>query len=130
MRKWLASITVAFGLTVTLAAPAAADPPSAAEFTVPVTCAGQTYEIGFIPGRGEFTPALIATSTQVLVPVAFDLTFTDETTGQSESETAQKGRGTNPNAVTCTINVTATDPETGQEFTIEGTVLAVITPAR
>jgi hypothetical protein len=130
MRKWLAPITVAFGLTVTLAAPAAADPPSAAEFTLPVTCAGQTYEIGFIPGRGAFTPALVVDGTQVLVPVAIDLTFTDETTGESETETAQKGQATNPNAVTCTIDFTGTDPETGHEFTIEGTVLVVITPAR
>jgi hypothetical protein len=116
------------GLAGVLATPAAADPPSSAEFTVPVTCDGTTYMLGFIPGRGEFTPALVANGTQVVVPVAFDITFTNLTTGESEQETAVKGTGSNPNAVTCTINFTATDPETGEVFNIQDTVTALVTP--
>jgi hypothetical protein len=118
------------GLVGTLATPAAADPPSSAEFTVPITCDGTTYVLGFIPGRGEFTPALVTTSTQLLVPFAFDITFTDVTTGESDHETAVKGAGSNPNAVTCTINYTATDPESGDVFNIQGTVTALVTPVR
>jgi hypothetical protein len=86
--------------------------------------------IGFIPGRADFTPALVTTSNQVVVPFEFDLTFTDLTTGESDTETAQKGPGTNLNAVTCTIDFTSTDPETRHEFNIAGTVTALITPPR
>jgi len=130
MRKRLTSIGLALGLVGTLAAPAAADPPSAAEFTVPVICDGTTYLLGFTPGRGEFTPGLVSTSNQVLVPFTIDITFTDLTTGDSESSTMQKGGGTNPNAVNCTIDFTTTDPETGHLFNIEGTVIGLVTPVR
>jgi hypothetical protein len=130
MKRWLACTALAIGLTAALAVPAAADPPSSAEFPVPITCDDTTYVIGFIPGQADFTPALVTTSNQVVVPFEFDLTFTDLTTGESETETAQKGPGTNPNAVTCTIDFTSTDPETGHEFNIAGTVTALITPPR
>lgn len=130
MKRLFASTALTVALVGAMAAPAAADPPSSAEFTIPVTCDGTTYLIGFIPGRGEFTPALLADSTQVLVPFAFDLTFTDVTTGESEHDTSVKGAGKNGNAVSCTIDYTATDPETGDLFTIRGTVLGLVTPAR
>jgi hypothetical protein len=127
MKRLLACIALMLGLGGTLATPAAADPPSSAEFTVPITCDGTTYIVGFIPGRGQFTPALVANGTQVVVPIAFDLTFTDPT-GESEQETAVKGPGSNPNAVACTIDFTSTDPETGDVFTIEGTATVLVTP--
>jgi hypothetical protein len=73
-------------------------------------------------------PAVVTTSTQVLVPIAFDLTFTDVTTGESEHESAVKGQGSNPNAITCTINFTSTDPESGHRFNIQGTVVVLVTP--
>ena len=130
MKRLLACIALMLGLGGTLATPAAADPPSSAEFTVPIICEGTTYMVGFIPGRGEFTPALVANGTQVVVPIAFDLTFTNVTTGESEPETAVKGPGSNPNAVACTIDFTSTDPETGDEFTIQGTATALVTPVR
>jgi hypothetical protein len=130
MKRWHVCTALALGLTGALTVPAAADPPSAAEFPVPITCDGTTYVVGFIPGQGDFTPALVTTSNQVVVPFEFDLTFTDLTTGESETETAQKGPGTNPNAVSCTIDFTSTDPETGHEFNIAGTVTALITPPR
>ena len=126
MKRLLACIALTLGLGGALATPAAADPPSSAEFTVPITCEGTTYIVGFIPGRGEFTPALVANGTQVVVPIAFDLTFTGG--GESEHETAVKGPGSNPNAVACTINFTSTDPETGDVFTIQGTATVLVTP--
>jgi hypothetical protein len=116
------------GLAGGLAGPAAADPPSSAEFAVPITCDGTTYLIGFLPGQGEFTPALVTTSTQVIVPIAFDLTFTDVTTGESEHEFAMKGAGSNPHAVGCTIDFTSTDPESGHVFNIQGTATVLVTP--
>jgi len=130
MKRWLACIALALGLAGTLTTPAAADPPSSAEFTLPITCDGTTYLVGFIPGRGVFTPGLVTTSNQVIVPFVVDLTFTDLTTGVSETLTAQKGPGTNPNAVACTIDFTGTDPETGHEFNIAGSATALITPVR
>ncbi len=130
MKRSLASTALALGLLGAMAAPAEADPPSSAEFTIPVVCDGTTYTVGFIPGRGDFTPALVADSTQVLVPFAFDLTFTDLTTGMSESDTSVKGAGSNPHAVTCTIDYTATDPDTGDLFNIRGTVAGLVTPVR
>src|SRR5439155_23660215 len=86
MKPFLACIALVIGLVGAVATPAAADPPSSAAFTVPVSCAGTTYLVGFIPGHGEFTPALVATNNQVLVPFSFDLTFTDVTTGESMHE--------------------------------------------
>src|SRR5215218_6733100 len=113
MKRLFACIALMLGLVGTLATPAAADPPSSAEFTVPVTCDGTNYVIGFVPADAEFTPALVTGGTQVVVPIAFEITFTDVTTGVSEHETAVKGTGSNPNALTCTVDFTFTDPESG-----------------
>jgi hypothetical protein len=128
MKRFIACIALVLGLVGGLATPATADPPSSAEFTIPITCDGTTYLIGFIPGQGDFTPGLVTTSTQVVVPIAFDLTFTDVTTGESEHESAVKGKRSNPNAVTCTINFTFTDPESGHVFNIQGTATVLVTP--
>ena len=130
MKRWLACTALAVGVTGALTVPAAADPPSSAEFPVPITCDGTTYVVGFLPGQGDFTPALVTTSNQVVVPFEFELTFTDLTTGESETDTVQKGPGTNPNAVNCTIDFTSIDPDTGHEFNIAGTVTAMIAPPR
>ena len=73
---------------------------------------------------------MVTTSTQVVVPIAFDLTFTDVTTGESEHEAAVKGPGTNPNAVNCTVDFTTTDPESGHVFSIQGTAVVLVTPVR
>jgi hypothetical protein len=108
------------GLAGTVGTPAVADPPSSAQFTIPVTCDGTTYTLGFIPGRGEFTPALVANGTQVVVSIAFDITFTDMTTRALEHVTGVQGAGSNPNAVTCTVKYTAPDPETGDVINIQG----------
>jgi hypothetical protein len=126
MKRWLARTALVLGLLVSLATPAAADPPS--PVAVPVTCDDTTYLIGFIPGRGEFTPALVTTGTQVLVPVTVDLTFTDLTTGESEDFTDVKGAGQNPNAVSCTVDFTDIDPETGHLVNLRGSFTAVVTP--
>jgi hypothetical protein len=130
MKRWLASSALTLGLVGAMATPAAADPPSSGNPQIPVTCNGMTYTIAIIPGRGQFTPALFADSTQLLVPFAFDLTYTDVTTGDSFHDTSVKGAGTNGNVVSCTIDVKLTDPETGHPFTIVGTVLALVTPVR
>ena len=126
MKRWLARTALVLGLLVSLATPAAADPPS--PVAVPVTCDGTTYLIGFTPGRGDFTPALASTGNQVLVPVTVDLTFTDLTTGESEHATFVKGAGQNPNAVGCTVDFTTTDPETGHLVNLQGSFTAVVTP--
>jgi hypothetical protein len=130
MKRAFACAALAIGLVAAAAAPAVADPPSSAAFTLPVSCNGTTYLVGFTPGHGEFTPALVATNNQVLVPFSIDVTFTDVTTGESEHELSVKGTGSNPNAVTCTINYTATDPESGDVFNIQGSVIGLITPVR
>jgi hypothetical protein len=126
MKRWLARTALVLGLLVSLATPAAADPPS--PVAVPVTCDSTTYLVGFTPGRADFTPALATTGNQVLVPVTIDLTFSDLTTGESEDLTAVKGAGQNPNAVSCTVNFTTTDPETGHLVNVQGSFTAVITP--
>lgn len=126
MKRWLARTALVLGLLVSLATPAAADPPS--PVTIPVTCDGTTYLIGFIPGRSDFTPTLVATGNEVLVPFTINLTFTDLTTGESEDFTVVKGAGQNPNAVTCTVDFTTTDPETGHLFNVQGSFTAVVTP--
>ena len=128
MKRWLARTALVFGLLVSLATPAAADPPSPEAIPIPVTCDDTTYLIGFTPGRGAFTPALVTTGNQVLVPFTVDLTFTDLTTGESEDVTDVKGAGQNPNAVTCTVDFTAVDPESGHLFNIQGSFTAVVTP--
>jgi hypothetical protein len=128
MKRLLTCIALLLGLAGGFATPAAADPPSSAEFTIPVTCDGATYLIGFLPSDAAFTPGLVTTSTEVLVPIAFNLTFTDLTTGESELESATKGPGSNPNAVNCTINFTFTDPESGHVFNIQGTAVVLVTP--
>lgn len=126
MKRWLARTALVLGLLVSLATPAAADPPS--PLSIPVTCDGTTYLIGFTPGRGAFTPALVTTGNQVLVPVTVDLTFTDLTTGESEEVSDVKGAGQNPNAVTCTVDFTTVDPESGDLFNVQGSFTAVVTP--
>ena len=79
------------------------------------------------PGQGDFTPGLIATSTRVLIPFAFDITFTDLSTGESDTQAMVKGAGVNPKAtVACTINYTNTD----QGFSLVGSVTALLTPVR
>jgi hypothetical protein len=83
-----------------------------------------------VRAAGSSPRRLVATGNEVLVPFAIDISFTNVTTGDTETFAAVKGRGTNPNAVTCTIDFTDTDPVTGEQFHIEGSVLALITPAR
>jgi hypothetical protein len=55
----------------------------------PITCDGITYMVN-VPGRGEWAPALVTTSNQVLVPFSFDITITNLTTGETFQETVSK----------------------------------------
>lgn len=126
MKRWLAGTALVLGLLGGLLAPAAADPP--APEAIPVTCDGTTYSIVTNRGQSLWTPAFVTTSNVVLVPISIDLTFTDVTTGESEHVSDVKGAGVNPNAVSCTVDFTTTDPESGHVFTIKGSFTALVTP--
>jgi hypothetical protein len=110
-------------------APAHADPTNAPNaLTFPITCDGTTYTVVGVPGQGQWTPALVTTSNQVLVPFSFDITFTNLTTGETFHETVSKEPANHVANVSCSFAVTATDPATGEMFRIAGTVEGLRVP--
>jgi hypothetical protein len=130
MKRWLATAAMVLGLLGAYTAPAHADPtnaPNAFPFTI--TCDGTTYTVVGVPGQGQWTPALITTSNQVLIPYSFDITVTNVSTGDIVfQETVSKPPADQVANVTCTFAFTDTDPETGETFSIVGTVEALRAP--
>jgi hypothetical protein len=129
MKRWVATAAMVLGLLGVVMAPANADPTNAPNaLTFPITCGGTTYTVVGVPGQGQWTPALVTTSNQVLIPFAFDITFVDLTTGDSEHVQVTK-KARNPlGTQSCSFDVTATDPETGDMFRIFGSVVVLLAP--
>jgi hypothetical protein len=124
MKRWAVIAAMLIGLLGVLAAPAYADPPNIEPF--PITCDGVTYTV-VTPGQGNWTPALVTTSNQVLIPFSFHLTVTNVATGEVvEEEEVSKAAASHAATTTCTFGETFT--EGGQTFVFEGVVEVLLTP--
>jgi hypothetical protein len=110
MKRWAATAAMLIGLLGVLAAPAYADPtnaPNSLQFEI--TCGDTTYTVVGVPGGGQWTPALVTNSNQVLVPTAFDITFVDLTTGETDSVDVSKEAGNHLATQSCSFDVTVDD---------------------
>ena len=110
MKRWAVIAAMLIGLLGVLAAPAYADPtnaPNSIQFEI--TCGDTTYTVVGVPGGGQWTPALVTDSNQVLVPTAFDITFVDLTTGETESVDVSKEAGNHLATQSCSFDVTVDD---------------------
>jgi hypothetical protein len=124
MKRWVATAAMLLALLGVLAAPAYADPPNIEPF--PITCDGVTYTV-VTPGQGNWTPALVTTSNQVLIPFSFHITVTNVTTGEVVlEEEVSKAAASHAATTTCTFGDTFT--EDGQTFVFEGVVEVLLTP--
>jgi hypothetical protein len=129
MKRWAAITAMLLALLGVSMAPAHADPtnaPNSLQF--PITCGGTTYTVVGVPGQGQWTPALVTDSNQVFIPFAFDITFTDLTTGETFTVDVSKEAGNHLATQSCSFTITTTDPETGDLVSIAGTVEVVLTP--
>jgi opacity protein-like surface antigen len=123
----LVAVTVAV-----LAQAASADPTHAKSSAVITAICGEEQMQFSVNGNGVFTPGHVIGGTAMLVPTAFDLTFSFTPPGgptESETDTAAKHNQTK-GTVTCDIPAalnTFTSPE--GTFTISGTVTGFFTPA-
>jgi hypothetical protein len=129
MKRWAAIAAMLLGLLGVLVAPAYADPtnaPNSLQFEI--TCGNTTYTVVGVPGQGQWTPALVTDSNQVLIPTSFDITFVDLTTGETFSVDVSKEAGNHLATQSCSFDVTATDPETGEMFRIFGDVEVFFPP--
>jgi hypothetical protein len=123
MKRWAATAAMLLALLGVLAAPAYADPTNAPNaLTFEITCGDTTYSVVGVPGQGQWTPALVTDSNQVLIPTSFDITFVDLTTGETFSVEVSKEAGNHLATQSCSFDVTASDPATGEMFRIFGDV--------
>jgi opacity protein-like surface antigen len=108
-----------------IAASASADPVNAKNAAILTgTCDGTPVQV-VTNGNGEWTPGIIQGSNAVLIPEAFDMTFTSTFDGSTEVETDTSSKALHGNVVQCTFAVednTFTFP--GGLFSISGTVWA------
>jgi hypothetical protein len=117
------------GLLGVSMAPAYADPTNAPNaVTFPITCDGTTYTVVGVPGHGQWTPALVTTSNVVLIPFSFDITITNLTTGETFHQTVSKEAVNHAANATCSFATTFTDPQTGEMFSVVGTVEGLHAP--
>jgi streptogramin lyase len=110
MKQRAATAAILLGLLGVLAAPAYADPtnaPNSLQFEI--TCGDTTYTVVGVPGGGQWTPALVTDSNQVLVPTSFDITFVDLTTGETDSVDVSKEAGNHLATQSCSFDVTVDD---------------------
>jgi len=129
MKRWVAIAAILLGLLGVVAAPAYADPTNAPNsLTFDITCGDTTYTVVGVPGQGQWTPALVTDSNQVLVPTSFDITFVDLTTGETFSVEVSKEAGNHLATQSCSFDVTASDPATGEMFRIFGDVEVFLPP--
>jgi hypothetical protein len=128
LRRLCVALATAILMTVALAQGAAADPiASKNSFAFPATCDGQQVEFVVI-GGGDFTPAHVVGSTAVFIPEVLDITFEFTPTGgttMTETFTAAKPHPLGD--VTCSFDVTVTDP--AGTFRLFGTATGFFTPA-
>jgi hypothetical protein len=110
MKRWVAIAAILLGLLGVVAAPAYADPTNAPNsLTFDITCGDTTYTVVGVPGQGQWTPALVTDSNQVLVPTSFDITFVDLTTGETFSVDVSKQAGNHLATQSCSFDVTVDD---------------------
>jgi hypothetical protein len=110
MKRWVAIAAMLLGLLGVLAAPAYADPTNAPNsLTFEITCGDTTYTVVGVPGGGQWTPALVTDSNQVLVPTSFDITFVDLTTGETFTVDVSKQAGNHLATQSCSFDVTVDD---------------------
>jgi hypothetical protein len=129
MKRWVAIAAILLGLLGVLAAPAYADPTNAPNsLSFDITCGETTYTVVGVPGQGQWTPALVTDSNQVLIPTSFDITFVDLTTGETFSVDVSKEAGNHLATQSCSFDVTASDPVTGEMFRIFGDVEVFFPP--
>jgi streptogramin lyase len=129
MKRWAATAAMLLALLGVAVAPAYADPTSAPNsLTFDITCGDTTYSVVGVPGQGQWTPALVTDSNQVLIPTSFDITFVDLTTGETFSFEVSKEAGNHLATQSCSFDVTATDPATGEMFRIFGDVEVFFPP--
>jgi hypothetical protein len=128
MKRWMVTAAMVVGLLGVYMAPAHADPinaPNVEPFEI--TCDGATYTVVVVPGRGMWTPALVTTSNQVLIPFSFDITVTNVATGEVVFEEAvSKPPAEQVATTTCTFTETFT--EAGQTFQVVGVVEVLSQP--
>jgi hypothetical protein len=124
MKRWAATAAMLLALLGVSMAPAYADPPNIEPF--PITCNGVTYTV-VTPGQGNWTPALVTTSNQVLIPFSFHITVTNVATGEVVfEEEVSKAAASRAATTTCTFGETFI--EDGQTFVFEGVVEVLLTP--
>ena len=129
MKRWAVIAAMLIGLLGVAAAPAYADPTNAPySLQFEITCGDTTYTVVGVPGGGQWTPVLVTDSNQVLIPTSFDITFTDLTTGQTDSFAVSKEAGNHLATQSCSFALTDTDPETGHLVSIEGDVEVFFPP--
>ena len=110
MKRWAATAAMLIGLLGVLAAPAYADPTNAPNsLSFDITCGDTTYSVVGVPGQGQWTPALVTDSNQVLIPTSFDITFVDLTTGETFSVDVSKQAGNHLATQSCSFDVTVDD---------------------
>ena len=129
MKRWVATAAMVLGLLGISMAPAYADPinpPNA--IPLDITCDGTTYTAVIVPANGRWTPALVTTSNQVLVPVSFEFTLTNLATGDIVSqESVSREPAERVATTTCTFGETFT--EDGVTFEFVGVVQVLSQPA-
>jgi hypothetical protein len=123
--KAVTAAGVAVLAALVIAATAAADPVQAKNALVlSGSCDGTPVQL-VTNGNGEWTPAHILGSTAVLIPEAFDTTFTSTFDGITNVETDTSSKALHGNIVECTLPLelnTFTFPD--GSFSISGTVWA------
>jgi hypothetical protein len=127
MKRWVATAAMVLGLLGVLMAPAYADPTNAPNVEpLDITCDGTTYTTVVVPGVGMWTPALVTTSNQVLIPFSLEFTLTNLATGETEQAAFSKEAANRVPTTTCTFSETFT--EGGVTFEFSGVVEAMIRP--
>ena len=112
MKRWMATAAMVLGLLGVAMAPAHADPTNTpnVQGPFPITCDGTTYTVVVVPAQGGWPPALVTTSNQVLIPVSFEETLTNLTTGEIVfQETRSKKPVERVATTTCTFQDTFTE---------------------
>ena len=110
MKRWAVIAAMLIGLLGVLAAPAYADPTNAPNsISFEITCGDATYTVVGVPGQGQWTPALVTDSNQVLIPTSFDATFVDLTTGETDTVDVSKEAGNHLATQSCSFDVTVDD---------------------
>lgn len=121
--KAVTAACVAVLAALLIAATAAADPVNAKNAAILTgSCDGTPVEV-VTNGNGEWTPAHVLGSTTVLIPEAFDMTFTSTFDGSTDVETDTSSKALHGDVVACTFAAEDnlfTFP--GGSFSISGTV--------